>query len=266
MRYLPVLLIQILILPLSAQEPESAKLLLEQTIQAIDEIQTISYRQHMTRSNPRNSAEIINDTREMVLSRLPEDSIVGAKGHWYFLTPDEKGLRYEDIFDGKRLIRLNHNAKAARVYDLTEYPEFLEQPFWSHQTPYTLQYMLRFTLDNLSAYTLTRLKDTLINEQTCFQVQIRLEDKESMPGFMADIQPSPGNVSLLTFFLDPNSHYPLQVNLDNYTRQDPDNKFFTHQRYTDFRFNVAIEARIFDTSEAATEGFEVQMMLPKNKP
>ena len=265
MRYLPVLLIQILILPLSAQEPESAKLLLEQTIQAIDEIQTISYRQHMTRSNPRNSAEIINDTREMVLSRLPEDSIVGARGHWYFLTSDEKGLRYEDIFDGKRLVRLNHSTHAARVYDLTEYPEFLEQPFWSHQTPYTLQYMLRFTLDNLSAYTLTRLKDTLINEQTCIQVQIRLEDKESMPGFMADIQPSPGNVSLLTLFLDPDNHYTLQVNLDNYTRQDPDNKFFTHQRYTDFRFNVAIEPKIFDTSEAATEGFEVQIMLPQNK-
>lgn len=250
-------------LPLFGQTNTDPVTTIEQTISAINDIHTIVYRQQMTRSNPRNTSEIIEDTREMYLSRLPQDSIVGAKGHWYFLTSDETGLRYEDIYDGSRLIRKNNSTKAARIYDLDRYPEFRQQPFWSHQTPYTLQYMLQFVLDNRSAYTLTQLSDTLINNIACHQVHIRLEDRESMPGFMSELQDAPGNVSILTLFIDNNTNYPIQVNMDNFSKDQPQQRFFTHQRYFDLQFNVSIEDKVFDTSDQSTAGYQLQEMKPR---
>jgi hypothetical protein len=65
----------------SVEDPSD---IIQKTIDNIDTIETVYYKQDMVRTNPENANEIIYRYREMYFKRLIEDSIVGVKGHWYF--------------------------------------------------------------------------------------------------------------------------------------------------------------------------------------
>ena len=86
----------------SCNTKESASDIIQKTINTIDTIRTIYYKQDMVRTNP----QFINDTlfrfREMYFKRLLSDSIVGVKGHWYMYVNDRENVVYEDIYDGNK--------------------------------------------------------------------------------------------------------------------------------------------------------------------
>ena len=114
----------------SCDKKETAQEILSKTISSIDTIETIYYKQDMTRTNPRQLDDTIFRYREMYFSRLTGDSIVGVKGHWYFYSNDRSNVNYEDIYDGNRLIRKNNLDSAVRLYDLAKYPTFRDNHFW----------------------------------------------------------------------------------------------------------------------------------------
>src|SRR5210317_1920292 len=84
----------------SCSNYESAHEILSKTIISIDTIETIYYKQDMSRTNPGQINDSIFRYREMYFKRLIRDSIVGVKGHWYFYNDDKTRVNYEDISDG----------------------------------------------------------------------------------------------------------------------------------------------------------------------
>ena len=186
----------------SCKENETASTILQKTINTIDTIETIYYKQEMVRTNPRNVKDTIIRYREMYFKRLLADSIVGVKGHWYMYNKDKTKLSYEDIFDGIRLIRKNNQVNVARIYDLDKYPEFRSNHFWSHNTLYGMQYEFRYILDNSGAYAIERLKDTIMESKNCYQILVKLENKMTMPGFATKLEVKEGFVSKTIYFID----------------------------------------------------------------
>jgi len=67
-----------LILIASCNKKETASALLKKTINTIDAIETIYYKQDMARTNPQNINDTIFRYREMYFKRLTSDSIVGV--------------------------------------------------------------------------------------------------------------------------------------------------------------------------------------------
>ena len=113
----------ILIVLTSCNDIKTASEILQETINSIDTIETIYYKQDMSRTNPGNMNDTIFRYREMYFERLITDSIVGVKGHWYMYLNNKENVVYEDIYDGNRLIRKNNQVSAARIYDLVKYPD-----------------------------------------------------------------------------------------------------------------------------------------------
>jgi len=120
----------ILMLSTFCYKQETSADILQKTINAIDAIETIYYKQDMARTNPRNLNDTIFRYREMYFKRLITDSIVGVKGHWYMYLNNKEKVIYEDIYDGNRLIRKNNRDSVARIYDLIKYPGFKREHFW----------------------------------------------------------------------------------------------------------------------------------------
>jgi len=242
----------------SCKKPKTANDILFRTIGVIDTIKTIYYKQDMIRSNPRQLNDTIYRFREMVFKRLVTDSIVGVKGHWYFYDADKKSVNYEDIYDGNRLIRKNNLDSMALVYDLVKYPEFKEEHFWSHNTLYGMQYSFKYILDNKEFYRIRRLNDTIVSNKSCFQLQIYLENMTTMPGFATKLENSEGDVSNSLFFIDKETYYPIRMFAENYSIENPEQKFFIDQAYYDIRFNPELdENKLFNTSEEILKGFKI---------
>lgn len=112
----------VLIVLNSCNEKETPSEILQKAINTIDTVETIYYKQDMSRSNPQNINETIFRFREMYFKRLITDSIVGVKGHWYMYVNDKENVIYEDIYDGNRVIRKNNRDSLAVIYDLIKYP------------------------------------------------------------------------------------------------------------------------------------------------
>ncbi|MBN2214605.1 MAG: hypothetical protein JW723_10200 [Bacteroidales bacterium] len=91
----------------SCENDETAIEILQKTINTIDTIGTIYYKQDMARTNPQKVNDTIFQYREMYFKRLIGDSIVGVKGHWYMYVNDKINVIFEDIYDGNKLIRKN---------------------------------------------------------------------------------------------------------------------------------------------------------------
>ena len=111
-----------LIIISSCSEKKTAADILQKTINSIDTIETVYYKQDMSRTNPQNINDTISRFREMYFKRMIADSIVGVKGHWYMYIDDKKKVIYEDIYDGNKLIRKNNHDSIAKIYDLAKYP------------------------------------------------------------------------------------------------------------------------------------------------
>lgn len=233
------------------------------TINSIDSIETIYYKQDMMRTNPRNTNDTIFRYREMYFKRLLSDSIVGVKGHWYMYVNDKEKVVFEDIYDGNRLIRKNNRDSIVRIYDLIKYPEFKKKYFWSHNTPFGMQYELNFVLNNLDSYIIKRLNDTVIDSRNCYRVKVQLENKMTMPGFAIELEDSKGSLSNTIYFIDTETAYPIRMKGEFYSNDNPEQKVFIDQTYYDIRFNMDIdEDREFNTSFESIEGYEQVVMKP----
>ncbi len=147
----------------SCGKDETASEILQKTINAIDTIESIYYKQDMFRTNPQSLYDTISNYREMYFKRLTNDSIVGVKGHWYMYVNDKEIATFEDIYDGNKLIRINNRDNVAIIFDLVKFPEFRKTHFWSHNTPYGMQYELKKILSLSEIFSLNRLNDTIID-------------------------------------------------------------------------------------------------------
>jgi hypothetical protein len=258
------LIIIALIVFVSCNKSETAIDILSETIHTIDTIETIYYKQDMSRTNPRNTNETIQRHREMYFNRLISDSIVGVKGHWYMYVDDKENVIFEDIYDGNKLIRKNNRDSIARIYDLVKYPDFKKKTFWGHNTLYGMQYELKYILENLDSYSVGRLNDTIIDEKNCFQILVSLEDKMTMPSFSIRLEENKGNVSKTYYYIDKETYYPIKMRGESYSTDNPKQKFFIDQRYYDIKFNLAIDENVqFNTSSESIKGFEHKEMKPE---
>ena len=258
------LIIIALIVFISCNKSETAIDILSKTINTIDTIETIYYKQDMSRTDPRNANDTIQRYREMYFKRLISDSIVGVKGHWYMYIDDKENVTYEDIYDGDRLIRKNNRDSVARIYDLVKYPNFKKKPFWGHNTLYGMQYEFKYILKNLDSYSIGRLNDTIVDEKNCFQIQVSLEDKMTMPSFSIRLEDKKGNVSKTLYYIDNETYYPIKMRGESYSTDNPEQKFFIDQRYYGIKFNLIInENAEFNTSDESIVGFEKREMKPE---
>jgi hypothetical protein len=247
----------------SCETRESGEGILKKVIVNIDTIETIFYKQDMSRSNPRNPEDTIHRYREMYFERLLNDSVVGVKGHWYMYVNDKENVIYEDIYDGYRLIRKNNRDKVALVYDLIKYPEIKENHFWSHNTPFATQFELKYILSNPNFYSIERFQDTIIRGTNCFQVQISLRDKSTMPGFAAQLMDNKGNVSKTTYFIDQENYFPLGMYGESYHIDDPYQIYFINQVYFDIQLNKPIPEKYFDTSKNSFSDYSIKEIIPE---
>lgn len=260
--YLPLVLISLFILT-CCNRKETPTDILKKTINTIDTIETIYFKQDLYRSNPQNTAEEIYRYREMYFKRLTTDSIVGVKGHWYMFTENKGKLTFEDIYDGKRVIRINNRDKTVRVYDLQKYPAFKKKHFWGHNTLYLMQRRFSFVLENLDSYRVERLNDTIIDNKFCYQIRMLLENKMTMPGFKQKLEDQKGSVSETLYFIDKETYYPLRMRGINYSVANPKKKIFIDQRYYDIQYNLAIDEAIqFNTSNDGLEGYKIREVQP----
>ncbi|MGI9532973.1 hypothetical protein [Lutimonas sp.] len=262
-RIIQLLFIFACILFYSCKEKETALGILQKTINSIDSIETIYYKQDMTRSNPRNMNDTIFRYREMYFKRLRSDSIVGVKGHWYMYSDDKINVRFEDVYDGKRLIRMNNRDSIATIFDLEKYPDFKKKHFWSHNTLYGMQHEFRHMLAHQDSYSIVRLNDTIAGDKNCFKILVKLENKMSMPGFMSKLEDNKGIVSETLYIIDKKTYYVIRMRGENYNLKTPDQKIFIDQKYYDIKFNLKIdESKQFDTSNKSINEFEKRNVKP----
>lgn len=241
----------------SCNEKETALEILQKTINTINTIETIYYKQDMSRSNPRNINDSIFRYREMYFKRLITDSIVGVKGHWYMYVNNKENVIYEDIYDGTRLIRKNNRDSVARIYDLVKYPDFKKKHFWSHNTLFGMHYEFKYMLDNTDSYSIERLNDTTIDSKDCYQIKVQLENKMTMPGFAIELKEKKGSISKTLYFIDKKSNYPIRIKSEFYSTENPQQKSFIDQKYYDIKFNLTIDEHIqFNTTGKSIIGFE----------
>ena len=247
----------------SCHVEETAQEILRNTIASIDTIETIYYKQEMARTNPQNLNDTIFRYREMYFERLLGDSIVGVKGHWFMYVDDKVNVIYEDIYDGKRLVRKNNNDSVSRIYDLEKYPKFKKQHFWGHNTPFAMQHEFKYMLGHSASYSAVRLDDTIVLGNQCFQILVKLEGKTTMPGFLIKLEESDGSISETLLVIDKKTYYPIKMRGVSYMSDHPGQKIFIDQKYYDIDFNLRINgAEYFNTSSESLTGFEIIEMQP----
>lgn len=252
-----------LIVLCSCDKNKTALGIIDNTIHSIDGIETIYYKQDMFRTNPRQINDTLFRYREMYFKRLIEDSIVGVKGHWYFYSDDKSFVNNEDVYDGNRLLRINNRDSVVLLYDLKKFPEFRQMHFWGHNTLYSMQFSFKQMLNNQDSYNIVRLNDTIFMNKTCFQIEISLSDKTTMPGFATKLENSEGSTSRTLFIIDQENYYPLRMFAENYSKTNPEQKFFIDQTYYDIIFNVELdEKKLFNTSDESVNGYQTEERQP----
>lgn len=259
-----IVIASFLLLAVACSAPKGAPDIIQRTIDSIDSIQSAHYKQITIRTNPQNPLETITRFREIYFERLMEDSIVGVKGHWFMYVDDTVNVVFEDIYDGTRIVRKNNRDSIARIYDFEKYPRFREQHFWGHNTPYSLQYELKYMLENEEEYNLTQLSDTVVSGSPCYQIHWRLEGKSSMPGFMTKLENHDGWISETTMIVDKATMYPCRIKSMGYMMDKPEQVMIFDQTYYSIDFNKAIDASpCFSTSLESLSGYEIREMQPE---
>lgn len=258
------IILSALIILTSCVEKKTASEILHTTINTIDTIETVYFKQDMVRTNPRNINDTIYRYREMYFKRLIADSIVGVKGHWYMYLNDKNNVIYEDIYDGDRLIRKNNRDNVARIYDLVKYPDFKKKHFWSHNTIYGLQFEFKYVLENLDSYNIERLKDTIIDTKPCFQIMVGLENKITMPGFASKLEDNKGSISNSLYVIDKQTYYPIGMRGESYTLENPEQIFFIDHKYYNIDFNLTFDEEVqFNTLNESITGYKIKEMKPE---
>jgi len=247
---------------LACNQPKNPEQILQKSIASIDTVETVSYKQDMWRTNPRSSDDTIKRFREMYFKRLKSDSIVGVMGHWKMYLYDKTNVMFEDIYDGNRLIRKNNSDSVAVVYDLIKYPEWKQTHFWGHNTLFGMQYEFKKVLNEKDKFVITLLNDTIFNGSDCYQLEIKLEDFNTMPGFAMKLDSAKGVVICNKYFIGQSNFYPIGMHQVSYNKGEPEKKYFLNQYYYDIKFNLPIEEEQFNTSDELLKGFNVREMKP----
>lgn len=251
-----------LLLAFTPCKQETAIDILHKTVETIDTVESVYYKQEMYRTNPRDLNDTLYRYREMYFQRLYTDSIVGVKGHWYMYTDNKVDIVYEDIYDGNCLIRKNNRDSIARLYDLEKYPKFKESHFWSHNTIYGMQYEFKYILNDPSLFKIERLNDTIISNKECYQISIKLEDKSSMPGFAFEPVDETNIVSETFYFIDKANFYPIGMYGLSYSKENPELKYFIDQKYLDIKFNLQIDESVeFDTNREKLQYYKIEEII-----
>lgn len=251
-----IIILNIFLLVLCKTERDPVRII-EKTISSIDTITSISYNQHLVRTNPQNTDEVIERDRSFIYQELPGDSITGAKAHICYYS--EGLLVFEDIYDGNFLIRKNYFDSTARFYDLLKYPEIKKSNrFWKKNTPYTMQAMLDFILKNQSEYKIELLNDTIIDNTECFCVRTTLEDKTTIPGYNRNFTENPGYIGTSYFYINKQNYYPIKIRLELYEKDKPEKVFFTDHQFYNIIFNPDIKEEVFSNQQKNMENFSIQ--------
>ena len=92
---------------------------------------------------------------------------------------------------------------------------------------------------------------------------IRLEDKESMPGYSYNLIDKEGSVSITEVFVDKKNYFPIRMRMENYTKDNPGQIFFTDQIYYDIKYNIKLNTKkLFDTSIDNLNGYSINEIKP----
>ncbi len=247
------------LLLISCNHDKDPVIILQKTISSIDQINSIYYQQTQLRGNTENIENQVQKERTFYYERLLSDSIIGAKAHIYFF--DSTYVILEDIYNGNKLIRKHYRDSSARVYDLIKYPEFRKKPFWGKTTPYVIQYMLNYALENKDSYLFELGKDTIINEIDCYSVKTTLRKKALMPGFHK-FENDSTRVETMTLFIDKIGFYPQRIRMEVYFIDNADNVYFTDNTFHNMKFNLKLNDSLFNTSDDVIKGFRITEIEP----
>ena len=233
--------------------------IIEQTIKSIDTINTIYYQQTHFLGSSDNIENVVQKERTFYYERLKTDSLIGAKAHIYFF--DSTFIFLEDIYDGNKLIRKLNRDSSVRIYDLVKYPELLNKPFWGKTTPYVIQYMIKYAIDNKEFYSFSLENDTVINQKKCYKLKTVLRKKALMPGFYKS-EIDTNRVETMILFIDKMSFYPQKIRMEVYFIDNPKNVYFTDNNFYNLKFNIELSDSLFDTSEEIVKGFTIDEIKP----
>ena len=240
------------------QEKDPIKII-QNTINSIDTINTIYYQQKQIRGNTENIENVVQKERTFYYERLKTDSLIGAKAHIYFF--DSTYVFLEDIYDGNKLIRKHNRDSSARVYDLIKYPELRKKHFWGKTTPYVIQYMLNYAIENKEFYSFELGKDTIINERDCYCLKTVLRKKALMPGFYK-FEIDTNRVETMILYIDKLSYYPQRIRMEVFFIDNPDNIYFTDNTFYNIGFNLELKDSLFNTANDIIKGFRIDEIKP----
>ena len=254
----PFIILFLIIIVSCTQQPDTKKLI-KKTIESIDNINSINYKQTLLRGNSMDESSVLMRERKFYYSRLKTDSLIGAKAHIYFF--DSSYIFHEDIYDGDRLIRKHNIDSSAKVYDLIKYPALKNKPFWGKTTPYVIQYMLEYSLKNKEHYEFELGNDTLINEKECYHLKTILKKKALMPGFY-EFTIDTNRVETVNLFVDKLNFYPQSMRLEIYFLDNPESVYFSDHRFYDIQINPELNDSLFVTSREVIKGFKINEIQP----
>jgi hypothetical protein len=233
--------------------------IIQKTISSIDNVNSIYYQQTLIRGNTENDNNFSPRERIFYYERLKSDSIIGAKAHIYFY--DSNYVCHEDIYNGERLIRKHNIDSSATIFDLIKYPDLKKKPFWGKTTPYVIQYMLKYALENKEHYVFELGNDTIINGKSCYCLKTILEQKTLMPGFY-EFEVDTNRVETMVLFLNKLNFYPQAMRLEKYFSDNPDNIYFTYNRFYNIKLNPELNDSLFITSDEIIKGFKIKEIKP----
>lgn len=250
-----IILLNIIWLALCKPDPNPERIM-QKTIDSIDKIKSISYNQHLIRTNPRNPDKIIKRDRSFLYKKLKGDSITGAKTHINYYS--EGVIVYEDIYDGNHLMRINYYDSTAGYYDLIKYPEIKRSNrFWRKNSPYTIQALLNFTLQNKNEYTIEQKNDTIIDHKACYSIKTTLYNKSTFPGFNHNFIKSLGNIECSYYYINKHNYFPLKIRFEQFAINNPQQIYFTDHQFYDIVFNPDISDDVFTSPPSKLKGFKI---------
>lgn len=244
---------------LSCNQERKPISIIQETINSIDTIETISYNQIQFRGNTENPEHVKLTERKFQYVRLKFDSIIGAKAHIYYY--DSSSIFLEDIYDGNKLIRKRNRDSSAQVYDLLKYPNFKKKPFWGKTTPFVIQYMIKYAVENQDCYSFELGKDTIIGGSNCYYLKSVLKRKALMPGFHK-FENDTNRVETMILYIDKLNYYPRRIRMEVYFIDEPDHIYFTDNTFFNLKFNLKLNDSLFNTAEKVIDGFRINEMKP----
>lgn len=137
--------------------------------------------------------------------------------------------------------------------------ELLQETINSMDTIETIYY-----IQDMARTNPRNINDTIIDNLNCYQIAVRLENKITMPGFLAHLEDIEGIVSETSYFINMQTYYPVRMKGESFSADNPGQVVFIDQKYYDIRFNLTIDEDVqFNTSNAMLSGFEIREMKPE---